>query len=59
MHIGASTAREIINAIFIAIWEVLSPIYFMTNPTPEKWRKITEQFERYMELSKCLRQPGR
>jgi len=42
MRIGATTAREIINETCIAIWEVLSPIYLMTNPTPEKWRNISE-----------------
>lgn len=46
MRIGATTAREIINETCIAVWEVLSPIYLMTNPTPEKWRNIAEQFEK-------------
>jgi len=47
MRIGATTAREIINETCIAIWEVLSPIYLMTNPTPEKWRNISEKFEEF------------
>lgn len=46
MRIGATTAREIINETCIAIWEVLSPIYLMTNPIPEKWRNISEKFEK-------------
>lgn len=46
MRIGATTAREIINETCIALWEVLFPIYLMTNPTPEKWRNISEKFEK-------------
>lgn len=45
MHIGATTAREIINETCISIWEVLFPIYLKSKPTPENWRQISEQFK--------------
>lgn len=44
-RVGASAAGKIVAETCACIWEVLSPMYMMTEPTPEKWTSVADRFE--------------
>lgn len=52
-RIGASTAGKIVSETCVAIWEVLSPLYLMTTPTPKKWETIANRFEELWNYPNC------
>lgn len=52
-RIGATTAGKIVSETCAAIWDTLSPIYMMTEPTPEKWMTIANRFEELWNYQNC------
>ncbi|XP_049807124.1 uncharacterized protein LOC126249515 [Schistocerca nitens] len=45
LRVGATTVGKIVAETCTSIWEVLSPLYMMAEPTPEKWASVAERFE--------------
>jgi hypothetical protein len=52
-RIGATTAGKIVAETCAVIWEVLSPVYLMTTPTVNEWKKIAERFEELWNFPNC------
>lgn len=44
LRVGATTVSKVVTDTCIAIWNVLSLIHMMGNPTVEKWNQIAEKF---------------
>lgn len=53
LRVGATMVGKIVTDTCIAIWDVLSPMHMMGNPTVEKWNQIAERFEELWNFSNC------
>ncbi|XP_049954689.1 uncharacterized protein LOC126470728 [Schistocerca serialis cubense] len=53
LHVGVTTVGKIVAETCTYIWEVLSPLYMMTEPTHEKWALIAERFEDLWNFPNC------
>uniref|UniRef100_A0A8C4QKB3 Zgc:194221 n=1 Tax=Eptatretus burgeri TaxID=7764 RepID=A0A8C4QKB3_EPTBU len=52
-HVGRSTVQNIVKEVCEAIWEVLMPKY-LPEPTPEKWKSISECFLEKLRFPNCV-----
>lgn len=52
-RIGATTAGKIVAETCAAIWQELSPLYLMTDPSTDQWRRIAERFEELWNFPNC------
>ncbi|RZF37589.1 hypothetical protein LSTR_LSTR003154 [Laodelphax striatellus] len=52
-RVGATTAGKIVAETCTAIWSVMSPMFLMTDPSPEKWKEISVRFEELWNFPNC------
>lgn len=52
-RVGATTAGTIVAETCTAIWVVMSPMFLMTDPSPEMWKEISMRFEELWDFPHC------